>query len=279
MTPLELERQYSARGTVPDVDVFLHAYRDQSAPMYTQLTCVPDVRYGPHADERLDLFTVPGRAAAPLFVFIHGGYWRALTKEDSSFMARSFTERGIAVAVINYALAPGVRLEEIVAQCRRAIVWLHHNATRHGIDVDRITVGGSSAGGHLGAMLLARGWQATAGVPENVVKSGALVSGLFDLEPVQQTVVNSWLRMDAGQARSLSPIHQLPPPGTRLLLATAEADTDEFKRQSLDYAAACKAGACEVRYLEVTARNHFDVIMDWMDADAALTQHTWTLMD
>ena len=67
--------------------------------------------------------------------------------------------------------------------------------------------------------------------------------------------------------------------GTRLLLATAEADTDEFKRQSLDYAAACKAGACEVRYLEVSARNHFDVIMDWMDADAALTQHTWSLID
>lgn len=277
MNAEELDRQYNARATVADVDVFLKAYRDASTPMYTQLPCVRDVAYGPSPDERLDLFPVPGQAKAPLFVFVHGGYWRALAKEDSVFMAQSFTACGIAVASLNYGLSPQVRLEEIVAQCRRGLAWLYHHGGAHGLDVDRIVVGGSSAGGHLGAMLLAPGWQAEHGLPPQVVRGGALVSGLFDLAPVQRTRPNQWLQLDEAQARALSPVHALPPAGTRLCIAAAEADTGEFKRQSTGYAEACRGNGCIVQALEVPGRNHFDVIMEWMDPAAALTKATWAL--
>ncbi|MDB5846979.1 MAG: hypothetical protein JWP29_731 [Rhodoferax sp.] len=273
----ELDRQYNARGTVPDVDVFLKEYRDTSTPMYSRLPCVRDVRYGPHVDETLDLFPVPGNAAAPLFVFIHGGYWRALAKEDSVFMAETFTARGIAVASVNYALSPGVGLDEIVAQCRRALAWLYHHGAAHGVDVNRIVVAGSSAGGHLGAMLLAPGWQAAHGLPPVVAQGGALVSGLFDLAPVQRTRPNQWLQLDEAQAHALSPLHTLPPAGTRLLIAVAEIDTAEFKRQSAQYAEACRAQGCVVQTLEVPRRNHFDVIMEWMRPFAPLTAQTWSL--
>ena len=274
----ELERQYNARGTVVDVDVFLREYRDASLPMYA-LPCVRDIAYGPSADERLDLFPVPGRPDAPLFVFVHGGYWRALTKEDSVFMAQNFTERGIAVASLNYGLAPAVRLEEIVAQCRRGIAWLYHHGRDHGVDAGRMVVGGSSAGGHLGAMLLAPGWQAAHGLPPRVLQGGALVSGLFDLAPVQRTRPNTWLQMDEAEARALSPVHMLPPAGTRLCIAVAETDTAEFKRQSDQYADACRAQGCLVASMEVPGRNHFDVIMEWMAPAAPLTQATWALFD
>ena len=275
----ELDRQYNARGTVADVDVFLKEYRDTSAPMYERLPCVRDVRYGPHADETLDLFPVPGNTAAPLFVFIHGGYWRALAKEDSVFMAEAFTQRGIAVASVNYALAPGVRLDEIVAQCRRGLAWLYRHGAAHGVDVYSIVVGGSSAGGHLGAMLLAPGWQAAHGLPPVVARGGALVSGLFDLAPVQRTRPNQWLGLNAAEAEALSPLHSLPPAGTRLCIAVAESDTAEFKRQSAQYAEACRAHGCEVSTLDVAGRNHFDVIMEWVHPAAALTTQTWALFD
>lgn len=275
----ELDRQYNARGTVADVDVFLKEYRDTSAPMYRQLPCMRDVAYGPSPDERLDLFPVPGKSDAPLFVFIHGGYWRALAKEDSVFMAKSFTERGIAVASLNYGLSPAVRLEEIVAQCRRGLAWLYHHGGRHGVDVGRIVVGGSSAGGHLGAMLLAPGWQAEHGLPAQVGQGGALISGLFDLAPVQQTRPNQWLQLDEAEAKALSPIHALPPAGTRLLIAAAEADTDEFKRQSTQYAEACRSHGCSVQAMEIAGRNHFDVIMEWMNPEAPMTKATWALFD
>lgn len=277
-SPQELARQYSPRGTVNNLDALLQDYRVQSLPMY-DLPHLRDLRYGPQADQVLDLFPVPGQPDAPLFVFIHGGYWRALGKEDSVFMARNFTERGIAVASIGYQLAPAARLSEIVAQCRRSLAWLHTQGRAHGVGVNRIVVAGSSAGGHLGAMLVAADWQAEFGVPADVVKGAILVSGLYDLAPVQQTTPNDWLSLSADEALALSPKYRLPAAGTRLCVATAETDTDEFKRQSLDYAVACREQGCAVHYLEVPGRNHFDVIMDWMNPQAALTKAAWALFD
>jgi arylformamidase len=276
-SPEELARQYSPRGTVNNLDALLQDYRTQSQPMY-DLPHLRDLRYGPQADELLDLFPVPGRTDAPLFVFIHGGYWRALGKQDSVFMARNFTAHGVAVAAVNYQLAPAARLSEIVAQCRRSLAWLYTHGPAHGIDVRRIVLGGSSAGAHLAAMLLAPGWQAAFGLPPDVVKAGVLVSGLYDLAPVQQTTPNDWLALDSVEAAALSPQSCLPDAGARLCIATAEKDTDEFKRQSLDYAAACTRQGCAVQYAEIAGRNHFDVIMDWMNPQALLTKSTWDLL-
>ena len=276
-SPEELARQYSPRGTVNNLDALLQDYRTQSQPMY-DLPHLRDVRYGPQADELLDLFPVPGRTDAPLFVFIHGGYWRALGKQDSVFMARNFTAHGVAVAAVNYQLAPAARLSEIVAQCRRSLAWLYTHGPAHGIDVRRIVLGGSSAGAHLAAMLLAPGWQAAFGLPPDVVKAGVLVSGLYDLAPVQQTTPNDWLALDSAEAAALSPQSCLPDAGARLCIATAEKDTDEFKRQSLDYAAACTRQGCAVQYEQIAGRNHFDVIMDWMNPQALLTKSTWDLL-
>ena len=278
LSPEELSRQYSPRGTVNNLDALLQDYRTQSQPMY-DLPHLRDLRYGTQADELLDLFPVPGRTEAPLFVFIHGGYWRALGKQDSVFMARNFTAHGVAVAAVNYQLAPAARLSEIVAQCRRSLAWIYTHGPAHGIDVRRIVLGGSSAGAHLAAMLLAPGWQAAFGLPPDVVQAGVLVSGLYDLAPVQQTTPNDWLALDSAEAAALSPQSCLPDAGARLCIATAEKDTDEFKRQSLDYAAACTRHRCAVQYVQIAERNHFDVIMDWMNPQALLTQSTWRLLD
>jgi arylformamidase len=193
-------------------------------------------------------------------------------------MARNFTAHGVAVAAVNYQLAPAARLSEIVAQCRRSLAWLYTHGPAHGIDVRRIVLGGSSAGAHLAAMLLAPGWQAAFGLPPDVVKAGVLVSGLYDLAPVQQTTPNDWLALDSAEASALSPQRLLPDAGARLCIATAEKDTDEFKRQSLDYAAACTRQGCAVQYEQIAGRNHFDVIMDWMNPQALLTKSTWDLL-
>lgn len=278
MDATELARQYSARGSVPDAELLLKDYREQSTPMYA-LPHVNGERYGEHADEVLDLFPVLGKTDAPLFVFVHGGYWRSLGREDSAFMARNFTQHGIAVAVVNYTLAPEARLADIVAQCRRSLAWLHRNGAAHGVDVNRIVVAGSSAGGHLGGMLLIQGWQAELGLPPDVVKGAVLVSGLFDLAPVQQTTPNQWLGLNEAEALALSPMESLPLPTVKLCIVTAEKDTDEFKRQSLMYAQACRQQGCAVAYMEVAGRNHFDVILDWMRPDSALSKATWPLFD
>lgn len=274
----ELERQYDARATVPDIAVELQAYRDASAPMYQLTPCWRDVAYGSGPDETLDLFPVAGQPNAPLLVFIHGGYWRALTSQDSVFMARQFTAHGVAVAAINYTLAPQATLAHIVGQCQRALGWLLKDATAYGVAPQRTVLSGSSAGAHLAAMLLAPAWQAEHGLAPNALGGGVLLSGLYDLEPVQRCVPNTWLKLSVAQAQALSPMHHLPDPHLPLYVAVAEHDTDEFKRQSRHYAAACRAHGNPVTWHEAPERNHFSIVLDWMDAQSALFQATMGLI-
>ena len=95
-----------------------------------------DLAYGDDTTETFDLFepTQPRDARpAPLLVFIHGGYWRSLSKNDFSWIARSYVERGVKVAILDYGLAPRYPLERIVRQHLQAIafLWLNADALRH----------------------------------------------------------------------------------------------------------------------------------------------------
>ncbi len=274
----ELERQYDARGTVPDLAIELKAYRDASTPMYDLTPCWREVAYGPGPDETLDLFPVAGQPHAPLLVFIHGGYWRALHSQDSVFMAQQLTAQGIAVAAINYTLAPQATLAHIVSQCQRAVTWLHQGATSYGVAPHRTVLAGSSAGAHLAALLLAsEGPAARSGVPGSL-HGGLLLSGLFDLEPVQRCLPNTWLNLSVQEAKALSPMQHLPAVNLPLYIAVAEHDTDEFKRQSHDFAAACRAQGNPVTWHEAKQRNHFNIVLDWMDPHSHLFQATLALM-
>ncbi len=273
----ELNRQMSARGTVPDITPMMESYARESAAMRAALPCEVNVAFGPTPAERLDFFpaTKPG---APIFVFIHGGYWRMLDAADSTFMARTFVEAGAAVVALNYALAPSVSVEEITRQCRAGLAWVHKNAARLNGDPARIHVSGSSAGGHLGGMMVAGGWAQDYGLPEGFVQSASLLSGLFDLEPVRLSNCNEWLSLDTDSAERLSPMRRLPARPLPLLISYAPNETEEFKRQSECYAAACTALGCDVEIICEPGTNHFDLPLRFMDKTAALTKATLRVM-
>ena len=137
-----LDREYSARGTVSDgvFEAAIANYTQLSEHCRQSLDCRVDIPYGSSPDEVLDIF--PAGDNAPLFIFIHGGYWRALSQKESSFMAEAFTKRGVAVAAVNYSLAPEASLDKIVRQCRRALAWTYDNAKSFGVDRERIYIGG-----------------------------------------------------------------------------------------------------------------------------------------
>lgn len=274
----ELDRQMNARGTVPDIAPFVAAYASESARCRAELPCDIGVKYGPSDDERLDVFPAAGKRKAPVYVFIHGGYWRLLDASDSSFMARALTGAGACVVAINYGLAPATPLREIVRQCAAAMGWVADNIARYGGDPDNIHVSGSSAGGHLAAMMLSETWQAIGGVPRGAIRSASPLSGLHDLVPVQLSHCNGWLALDPAEARALSPMHNLPVLPVPQVVAYAPNETEEFKRQSEVYAAASAALGAKIEVLVEPGTNHFDLPLKLMDENSTLFAATARLM-
>lgn len=269
--------QYNARASVENFDQYPRQYRELSDRAHASLRCFKDIAYGPGANERLDIFPA-SQPGAPVLLFIHGGYWRALSKADSAFMAPALTAAGASVVVLDYDLAPAVSLDHIVDQTRRALAWVHRHIGEFGGDPQRLYASGSSAGGHLTGMLLAGGWHADYGLPENVLKGALPISGLFDLMPLLQTHINGWLAMDQAAARRNSPVVCLPTQHTELVLSYGALETTEFARQTHDYLAAWTEKGLSGRIVEAPGKNHFDVVMQLGQPGTPLFQAMVELM-
>jgi len=231
-TPEFCDKQYNARAAVRDYAQYFERWRAASAQVRASRRCFLDRAYGKTDAERLDVFPARGETRA-LLVFIHGGYWRSLDKDDFSFLVPAFADHNVALAVPNYALAPKATLFEIVQQNLRAVAWLYRNAREYGADPDRIFVCGHSAGGHLTAMLLAAMWPRwEEGLPVHLVKGGLAISGLYDLEPLRHApFLKNDIRLDANSAAHLSPACLYPATDAPLYTAVGGRESAEFKRQ------------------------------------------------
>lgn len=102
--------------------------------------------------QKLDLY-LPEQAPKPwpLVVWVHGGAWKAGSKNDVGAMA--LTAKGYAVASVEYRFSQVAPFPAQIIDCKAAIRWLRAKAGDYGYDADRIGVWGSSAGGHLVCML------------------------------------------------------------------------------------------------------------------------------
>lgn len=275
--PAELDREYNARAAIPDAAAILQRWADESTAVRRRCAGLYDLRYGSTPAERLDFF--PAAAPdAPLFVFLHGGYWRSLDKADHAFVAPPLTARGIAVAVANYDLCPNVSIATIVEESARAVAWLAREGRAHGAGADRIVVGGHSAGGHLAAMMLARDWRAD-GFASCPVAAGLSLSGVHDLRPLVRFSGNADFKLDDAEAARLSPVLLPPTTGASLAIAVGGAETDEFLRQSRLMWDAWPANRPKgmAGPLVVPGKHHFDVVVEHADAGSALTRATLAL--
>src|SRR5690606_17580185 len=116
---------FRTRDHVPDFDAYVEVYHKRSAATRARCRAELDVAYGPGELERLDLFFPEGEVrAAPVHLFIHGGYWRMFDKSDFSFVADTVVAAGGIAAILNYSRMPAVRMETIVRHVRAAADWL-----------------------------------------------------------------------------------------------------------------------------------------------------------
>jgi len=207
-----------------------------------------DMRYGPAERNRIDFFEA--KKAAPLLVFIHGGYWQMREKETFAFIVEGPLAHGINVALVGYTLAPDKRLDGIVGEIRSAITYLDSRT-------NRVIASGWSAGGHLAAMVMQ--------MP--AVNAGLAISGLYDLEPIRHCYVNDKLRLDRLEAERNSPI-SLPAFSEPITVAYGKKELPELCRQSEAYAKKIP----QAKLLALPNHDHFTILGELASPDGALTR-------
>jgi arylformamidase len=263
-----LNRQYDQRAWVPNADELLRRYVAGSDAVRARLGEPETIAYGAASTETLDFYRA-ARAPAPLLVFFHGGAWQRLSKRESAFAAEAFVRAGAHFAAADFAALPAATLAELVDQARRAVARVYRDADDLGVDRDRIHLVGHSSGGHLAASVMTADWAAF-GLPPAVVRAGLCVSGIYDLLPVRLSARNDYVRLTAESERALSPQRHLKRLGCPLVVAAAEFDSAEFRRQARDFAAAVGRAGGSARLVEGRGLNHFDVILTLAEPEGFL---------
>jgi arylformamidase len=278
--PAWLDAQYNNRARVADSMAQLARWAEASAlARERSANNRLDLRYGDGPNETVDVF--PSAAPnAPVLIYIHGGYWRALDKSDCSFVAPSFVADGAMVVIPNYALCPAVSVEDIALQMVKAVVWTRHHAAAHGGNPERLAIVGHSVGAHLAAMLLSCRWkQVDEALPLQPLAGALAISGVYDLEPIRRTeFLQRDLKLTAAQVNRLSPAFFPRPKAGKLYAVVGADESDEFIRHNQlirDQWGPTAVPVCET----VPGKNHFTVLESLADPKGRLHELALRLLE
>ena len=259
-----LEGEFALRRRHPEREEIYDVHKRRSAALRAHGDCRLDVRYGIAPRCLLDVF--PAGDGAPVLIFIHGGYWRALDKSYVSFIAEPYQRAGITVVMPSYSLAPSVRIGEIIDQLRAAFGWVVDE-----LMPARIVVAGHSAGAQLAAMLALDQAERRAGP----IVGLAGISGAFDLRPLLRTSINEELTMSAKEAEVASPQLRLSSlvgsaPLVPLIGAVGGEETQGFKKWTRDFVTAWQSRGAPATFVELAGRNHFTILDALAESDSEL---------
>jgi arylformamidase len=151
-------------------------------------------------------------------------------------------------------------LRVMAAQVRRAIAWTYKNAARFDGDPDRLYIGGHSSGGHLCGVALVTDWQKEFGLPNDIVKGGMCMSGMYDMKPVRLSKRGNYVKFDDEMEDAMSSQRHIDLVHAPITVTYGTYETPEFQRQNRDFAAALKAAGKPVQLIEAPNYGHFDMM-------------------
>ena len=268
---IDYEVEYNNRARVPEhPQIFDRWIRDGAAyraETTKEARAEIGLKFGPSPRQTIDLFKPKGGADGPLVLFVHGGYWRSLEPSSFSQMARGMNAHGVTVAVSGYDLSPQVSIGQIVEQTQAACLYLWKKLNR------RIMVSGHSAGGHLAACMVATDWKALdKDAPAELAPIGYAISGLFDLAPLMHLATNADFKLDATEARRISPLFWPLVRGKMLDAVVGGDESSEFLRHSKSIADGWRERGAITRYEALPGLNHFTVCDPMTDPNSAMTK-------
>jgi arylformamidase len=225
-----------------------------------------DLRYGSRERNTWDLFPAAD-PNAPCLVFIHGGYWQRNSKDQFASLIAGPFALGWSAALPGHTLAPDASLTEIVAEINAALDWLAANCNEHGIR-GPVVLSGWSAGGHLTALCL--------GHP--LIQAGLAISGIFELGPLRDTVLNDKLRLTDDEIETLSPL-RITMINKPLAITYGTAELPPLRADSRALHARRSAAHLPGALIPVPDGNHFTIVRQLQDEHGVLTRHLPTLLD
>ncbi|KAF7400996.1 hypothetical protein HZH66_006180 [Vespula vulgaris] len=234
--------------------------------------CLLDIPYGPTERSKYDIYGIDLPNDAPIFIFIHGGYWQELSKDFAGFAVPVLVANKIKVISI-------VKIQDIICQIKVAIETILSSAVDSGCRC--VWICGHSAGAHLAAALLhdtkwiecmtERGY-----FP--LIKGLLLAGGIYNLGPLTNTSYNEALKLSEDDIRELSfsildtkgnnPIKNL-----KVIATVGECDSPVFINETREYAQKIMSFVDNVEYILLRDNiDHFDIVENLLDAEFVLTR-------
>jgi arylformamidase len=254
-----LDAAYDQAAYEPNIEQMRKRWHSTSARTRARIGLPQRHAYGTAEVEGLDLFCAK-RPHAPVFVFIHGGAWRAGTASQYSAPAEMFVRAGAHYVVPDFSWVQdcGGDLLPIADQIRRAIAWVYRNAASFGGDPGRLYIGGHSSGAHMAAVALTTDWAGEFGLPRDIIKGGMCSSGMYELAPVRLSHRSSYVAFTDAAVERLSPIRHLDRLDAPLIVSYGTYETPEFQRQAREFAAAVEAAGKPVELLVGENYSHME---------------------
>ena len=235
-----------------------------------------DVRYGEGPLQTLDVFPAAD-PNAPIHLYFHGGYWRAYDKANYRYIPGMLVPAGATTVLANYDLCPSVTLDELVAQAIAAVAWVYRNGRDLGGDPERLLISGSSAGGHLVAMILAHDY-AKDGLPCDVVKGALSITGVHRLEPVLRIPPNDDIRLDAAMAARNTTLDKPPVMRCPVHVAVGGDEPDEWIRMSVDYDTMLREEGIDGELMILAGTHHYSVTQTLADRESRMSRALLAMM-
>jgi acetyl esterase/lipase len=233
----------------------------------------------PGGKDRLDLYLPQGRTSTPVIVWYYGGALQEGDKRDPTEVgaARRFAAAGIATAVVNYRLSPGVSHPAHVEDAAAGFAWVKRHIAEYGGDAGQVYLVGHSAGAYLLALLATdERYVAAHGLSVRDIRGLVPVSAFYWVErsgvaPDRPKTV--W-GTDETVWKDASPAHHLRAGLPPMLILYADGDEPWRRQQNEEFEREVrKAGNAQIGLVRIANRTHMSILGHLKDDDDPASNH------